>query len=41
MPTAVRSLTRHLLADRKTLFDLHLIPETTGRINVDDKVEVN
>lgn len=35
----IRTLARHRLFDRKTMFAIHLIPETTGRISVGDAVE--
>jgi uncharacterized protein YcbX len=33
-----RSLARHRLVDGKTLFAVHLVPETTGRVSVGDEV---
>lgn len=35
----IRTLARHRLFDHKTMFAIHLIPETTGRIAVGDSVE--
>ncbi len=37
----IRTLARHRLFDHKTMFAIHLIPETTGRIRVGDAVEVS
>ena len=34
----IRTLARHRLFDHKTMFAIHLIPETTGRISVGDEV---
>lgn len=34
----IRTLARHRLADGKTRFAVHLVPETTGRISVGDDV---
>jgi uncharacterized protein len=34
----IRTLARHRLVDRKTLFAAHLVPDTTGRISVGDDV---
>ena len=36
----IRTLARHRLVDRKTLFAVNLIPDTTGQISVGDRVEV-
>lgn len=36
----IRTLARHRLFERKTMFAIHLIPETTGRIAVGDEVTV-
>lgn len=36
----IRTLAQHRLVDRKTLFAVNLIPETTGEISVGDAVEV-
>ncbi|WP_310526126.1 MOSC domain-containing protein, partial [Nocardioides sp.] len=36
----IRTLARHRLVDHKTLFAIHLIPESTGRISVGDEVTV-
>lgn len=36
----IRTLARHRLFDHKTMFAIHLIPETTGRIAVGDEVTV-
>jgi MOSC domain-containing protein len=36
----IRTLARHRLVNHKTLFAIHLIPESTGRISVGDAVEV-
>ncbi len=36
----IRTLARHRLVDHKTLFAVHLIPETTGRISLGDPVMV-
>lgn len=36
----IRTLARHRLVDHKTLFAIHLIPESTGRISLDDEVIV-
>ncbi|WP_165807215.1 MOSC domain-containing protein [Nocardioides currus] len=36
----IRTLARHRLVEHKTLFAVHLIPETTGRISVGDAVDV-
>lgn len=35
----IRTLARHRLVDRKTLFAVNLIPETTGRISIGDPVD--
>jgi uncharacterized protein len=37
----IRTLAKHRLVDRKTLFAVNLIPDTTGRISVGDPVEVS
>jgi len=37
----IRTLARHRLFDRKTMFAIHLIPDSTGRIAVGDAVEVS
>lgn len=37
----IRTLARHRLVDRKTLFAVNLIPETTGVIRVGDEVSVS
>lgn len=34
----IRTLARHRLFDHKTMFAIHLIPESTGRIGVGDEV---
>ncbi len=34
----IRTLARHRLVDGKTMFAVHLVPETTGRISVGDDV---
>jgi uncharacterized protein YcbX len=36
----IRTMARHRLVDHKTMFAVHLIPETTGRISVGDEVAV-
>lgn len=36
-----RTLARHRLVDGKTLFAVHLVPETTGRISVGDEVSAS
>jgi uncharacterized protein YcbX len=36
----LRTLARHRLVDRKVLFAVNLVPDTTGRISVGDRVEV-
>ncbi|MEO5665166.1 MAG: MOSC domain-containing protein, partial [Nocardioides sp.] len=36
----IRTLARHRLFDHKTMFAIHLIPESTGRISVGDEVTV-
>ncbi len=36
----IRTLAKHRLVERKTLFAIHLIPETTGTIRVGDEVSV-
>ena len=36
----VRTLARHRLVGGKTMFAVHLVPETTGRISVGDEVRV-
>lgn len=36
----IRTLARHRLVGHKTMFAIHLIPESTGRISVGDIVEV-
>jgi len=35
----IRTLARHRLFDRKTIFAIHLVPEVTGEIRVGDPVE--
>jgi uncharacterized protein len=37
----IRALAKHRLVDRKTLFAVNLIPDTTGQISVGDPVEVH
>ena len=37
----IRTLARHRLVDHNTVFAIHLIPETTGRISVGDAVRVS
>lgn len=36
----IRTLARHRLVDGKTVFAVHLVPESTGRIRVGDTVRV-
>src|SRR5690606_38191860 len=36
----IRTLAKHRLVDRNTLFAIHLIPENTGRISLGDPVSV-
>jgi uncharacterized protein YcbX len=37
----IRTLARHRLVDRKTMFAIHLIPETAGTIRVGDQVRAS
>lgn len=37
----IRTLARHRLLENRTMFAIHLVPETTGRIGVGDSVEVS
>jgi uncharacterized protein YcbX len=36
----IRTLAKHRLVDRKTLFAVNLIPDTTGQISIGDSVVV-